>query len=131
MDRVLPRRYVAAAVVALALAASAGWLLHWWVVVPWYDEIVHLMTGAVFVTPLLAMLLGPERAAGLQPWRAVTLGAFAWSGVGAGWELAEWSLDAIFGTNTLKVHLDTISDMAFNAGGALSGMLIAARPASR
>lgn len=131
MERVLPGRYVVVGVVALALVAAAGWLLRWWVVVPWYDEFVHLFTGVVFVTPLVAALAGPELSRRLAPWRAVVLGTLAWSGLGAGWELVEWSLDELFGINTLKQYGDTLSDLALNGGGAFVGMLLSVRPTSQ
>ncbi|SDE80013.1 hypothetical protein [Limimaricola pyoseonensis] len=96
----------------------------------WWDMALHLTASAVLALVGVALALLPT--AGAPPrtplWILGTLGVGFAALVGAGWELFEFGIDALFGTNAQRSGLpDTMGDMAVNLAGATYGALAAQR----
>ncbi len=111
-----------------AAALLAGEMGGFYRTIWWWDILLHLVAAAVLSVAGMALALmatggAPPRIA---PWVPAVL-AFGFSMmVGAMWELMEFSLDAVFGTNTQRSGLpDTMGDMAANLAGGAVGALIA------
>jgi hypothetical protein len=107
--RALPRRLDAAPVLA-TLISSPGYGLNWFYGVNPYDEVVHLLSGALAGAVFLGLLMAdrkPRRSAQLV--LAATGFGLA---LGIGWEMFEWAAGLI-GDWT-----DTWTDVLLTASGA-------------
>jgi hypothetical protein len=111
-----------------AAAFLAGEIGGFYVTIWWWDIALHLVASAVL--SLVGMALALMATGGARPhvalWVLAVL-AFGFSMmVGAMWELMEFSLDAVFGTNTQRSGLpDTMGDMAANLVGGALGACVA------
>lgn len=92
----------------------------------WWDVMLHLSSGVVlgFVGFLILYVLHVQKRLRMTP----TLIAFfsfcvALAG-GAVWEIVEFSIDQIFGTDMQKSNIDTMKDLIVDAVGAI-GIVIA------
>lgn len=95
-----------------------------------WDLLLHGLASAVLALAGVAMALLPT--AGAPPrtalWILGTLGVGFAALVGAGWELFEFAIDAVFGTNAQRSGLpDTMGDVAANLAGASYGAVAAQR----
>ena len=111
----------------LAYAAAALLLGEAWgvyVTLPWWDLALHVVAAAVLAQvgwALVLLLTGGARPA-TALWIGATL-AFGFSMmVGGLWEMFEFTLDVVFGTNAQRSGLpDTMTDLIADAAGALWG----------
>lgn len=90
----------------------------------WWDIALHLLSAAVLALIGYALVL--LATAGAPPRTGLWIGSILAAGfaalVGATWELMEFAIDAIFGTNAQRSGLpDTMGDMAANIVGASYG----------
>ncbi|WP_235924181.1 hypothetical protein [Pseudoroseicyclus tamaricis] len=90
----------------------------------WWDIVLHLLASAVLALVGLALVLlnteGAPPRTGL--WIGAVLGVGFAALVGGAWELLEFSIDAIFGTNAQRSGLpDTMGDVLTNLAGATYG----------
>ncbi|GGL78422.1 hypothetical protein [Wenxinia marina] len=90
----------------------------------WWDIALHLLSSAVLAligqALVLLMTAGAPPRTGL--WVASVLAVGFAALVGAGWELMEFSIDAIFDTHAQRSGLpDTMGDVATNLCGAIYG----------
>ncbi|MGZ9811631.1 hypothetical protein ACXN5S_14305 [Pseudoroseicyclus sp. H15] len=95
----------------------------------WWDIALHLVSSAVLALVGMALVLlnteGAPPRTGL--WIGGTLAVGFAAMVGGAWELLEFSIDAIFGTNAQRSGLpDTMGDVATNLVGATYGALAGA-----
>lgn len=90
----------------------------------WWDIALHLLSAAVLALVGHALVL--LVTAGAPPRTALWIGSILAVGfaalVGVAWELMEFSIDAIFGTNAQRSGLpDTMGDVSANIVGAIYG----------
>ncbi len=107
--RALSRGYDAAPVLATVLS-SPGYGLNWFHGANPYDEVVHLLSGALAGAVFAALVQADGRQRTIL--RRAVAGAGFGLGLGAAWEALEWAT-AIVGDWT-----DTWSDVALTAVGA-------------
>jgi hypothetical protein len=107
--RALPRRLDATVVLA-TLVVSPGYGVNWFYGANPYDEVVHLLNGALAGLVFLGLL----KADGLARPRArlVLAGAAFGLGLGIAWEVFEWA------THLIGDWTDTWTDVALTALGA-------------
>ncbi|WP_207208119.1 hypothetical protein [Salipiger sp. IMCC34102] len=116
---------LATGVLTFSLAAfvvgewSGAYTWNWW-----WDIALHLVSAAVLALVGHALVL--LVSAGAPPRTGLWIGSILAVGfaalVGAAWELMEFSIDAIFGTNAQRSGLrDTMGDVAANITGAIYG----------
>lgn len=125
----LPRPYDLFLMFAMVLIAF-GTALDLYGRIDHYDKFVHGLSPLMWSPALYIVLvrleilpdLGKSRAAHhLFGMFLVTLALGA--AVGAGYEICEWSVDQIFGSNLVKGEVDTVTDlMADFIGAALGGI---------
>jgi hypothetical protein len=87
----------------------------------------HAIASALVAWILVGIL---DRRLGAEPGhvRAAALGALAATMVvGLGWEAAEWSADALTGTDLALTVRDTVMDLVFDFLGACAGVIAAVR----
>ena len=94
----------------------------------WWDVVLHLVSAAVLALAGVALVL--LNTAGAPPRTGLWIGGILAVGfaalVGASWELLEFSVDAIFGTEAQRSGLpDTMGDVAANLVGATYGAFAA------
>lgn len=117
----------------LVLGAVMGWGLAFYDRIWWYDDLIHFLFSFVGVMGVARVALHRFRAE--SP--ALLLGALwlSWLGIGALWEIAEWTSDQLQSTHHSRGYTDTMMDMILNsAGSALGAWLYWARlrtPADR
>jgi hypothetical protein len=107
--RALPRRYDAAPVLA-TLLSSPGYGLNWFHGANPYDEVVHLLSGALAGAVFAALVQADGRRRGAL--RSACTGAAFGLGLGVAWEAFEWAA-ALAGEWS-----DTWTDVALTAVGA-------------
>ncbi len=137
---VLPRGFTAVSGIAFPAGLKTGILLfgvaallagEWgglYVSTAWWDVMLHLVSAATLA--VVGMALAMIATGGARPHLAVWVTAVVAFGfammVGAMWELMEFSLDALLGTQTQRSGLpDTMGDQLANLCGALYGALAA------
>lgn len=123
---VFPARLSGGILVFCAAALLAGELGGFYVRLWWWDIALHIVAASVLA--LVGMALAMTATGGARPQGAiwvVAIGAFAFAVmVGALWELMEFSIDAIFGTNAQRSGLpDTMGDQTANVLGATLGAI--------
>lgn len=125
-DIVFPAGLTTGILIFCAAALLGGELGGLYVSLWWWDIALHLASAAVLA--VFGMALAMTATGGGRPrgeiWMlAICALAFAVM-VGAMWELMEFSIDAIFGTNTQRSGLpDTMGDQAVNVLGATLGAI--------
>jgi len=90
----------------------------------WWDIALHLLSAAVLALVGHALVL--LTTAGAPPRTGLWIGSILAVGfaalVGAAWEMMEFAIDAIFGTNAQRSGLpDTMGDVTANIAGAIYG----------
>ncbi|CTQ34587.1 hypothetical protein [Jannaschia rubra] len=121
---VFPAGFTTGILIFCAAALLAGEWGGLYVTLWWWDLALHLVASSVLA--VVGMALAMTATGGARPrvavWVLAVL-AFAFSMmVGAMWELMEFSIDAIFGTNAQRSGLpDTMGDQAVNLLGATLG----------
>jgi hypothetical protein len=120
---------LATGILVFSLCAFVGGE-HWgaYTSIGWWDVVLHLVSAAVLALVGVALVL--LNTAGAPPRTGLWIGGILAVGfatlVGAAWELMEFSVDAIFGTNTQRSGLpDTMGDVATNVAGAIYGAVAA------
>ena len=116
----LPRGLVLAVGLFVALTIVAGELWDAYQRIGWWDDAMHLLSGAVVALIGLAgalTLLGSARAT-VGPVLPLLFGWFTALGVAGAWELFEYGLDAGFGYETQPGLADTMHDIGWGALGA-------------
>jgi hypothetical protein len=114
--RALPRSLDSAPVLA-ALLTSPGYGLNWFYGANPYDEVVHLVNGALAGAVFAALLQADRRprAAG----RLAVAGTAFGLGLGVAWEVFEWAVDLI------GHWTDTWTDVALTTLGATFAAVLA------
>jgi hypothetical protein len=120
--RALPRALDAAPVLG-TLLSSPGYGVNWFYGANPYDEVVHLVSGALAgaVFGTLLAVDGRQRGAG----RLVLLGLGFGLALAIGWELFEWATGLIGGWR------DTWTDVALTAAGATAATIWWGRTSER
>lgn len=122
----IPRSFMAAIVVFLFATLFLGEVDDFYYRYWWWDVVLHggsaLAFGLVGFVAIFMLFQGDRYAA--PPW-AMGLFAFCFAmSIGALWEIFEYSMDQIFGTNMQKSGLqDTMWDLIVDAGGGFIGAL--------
>ncbi len=125
-DVVFPPNLSTGILIYCAAALLAGELWGFYDRLWWWDIALHLVASSVVAVFGMALAMAATGGARPQgPIWMVALGAFAFAAmVGALWELMEFSLDALLGTNTQRSGLpDTMGDQAANVLGATIGAI--------
>lgn len=109
-----------------AAALLGGELGGFYVRLWWWDIALHFVAAAVLA--VFGMALAMTATGGRRPQGAIWMLATCAFGfavmVGVMWELMEFSIDAIFGTNAQRSGLpDTMGDQAVNVLGAALGAI--------
>ncbi|WP_156801036.1 hypothetical protein [Oceaniovalibus guishaninsula] len=96
--------------------------------VPWWDLALH--AASAWMLAAVGMALGLLATAGARPRTAVwilSILAFGFAMmVGAMWEVLEFTLDTLFGTDAQDGgNIDTMTDIVANTAGALGGVVVA------
>ncbi|WP_426958383.1 hypothetical protein [Muricoccus radiodurans] len=128
--RALPR-WVDATPVLATILSSPGYGLNWFYGENPYDEVVHLVSGALAGMVFAALLAadGVPRS----PLRRAALGLAFGAGLGVTWEIFEWA------TGLIGDWTDTWTDIVLTATGAMLASMavggragaVAARPGAR
>jgi len=127
----LPRFYDFSLIVAMVLI---GWgeVLGFYDSWRYYDNVVHtivplLLTGVIYVLLLRLQVLPELRELTQLHQRfgffltALMLGM----AIGAAWEITEWTLDSLVGSNLATSVTDTATDLIFDTvGGATSALIL-------
>ncbi|WP_341212987.1 hypothetical protein [uncultured Limimaricola sp.] len=95
-----------------------------------WDTALHALASAVLALVGVALALLPTAGAAPRtaPWILGLLGVGFAALVGAAWEMFEFGIDALFGTNAQRSGLpDTMGDIAANIAGATYGAIAAQR----
>jgi hypothetical protein len=88
----------------------------------------HAIASALVAWTLVGIILDRRLDAEPGHVRAAALGALAATMVvGLGWEAAEWSADALIGTDLALTVRDTVMDLVFDFLGACAGAIAAVR----
>jgi Predicted membrane protein len=122
----IPRSFMAGIVVFLFATLFLGEVGDFYYRYWWWDVVLHggsaLGFGLVGFVAIFMLFQGDRYAA--PPW-AMGLFAFCFAmSIGALWEIFEYAMDQIFGTNMQKSGLqDTMWDLIVDAGGGLIGAL--------
>ncbi|SHI42219.1 hypothetical protein [Wenxinia saemankumensis] len=136
----LPRFYTALSGIVLPRALAPGILIFclaafglgevggFYTRFAWWDIALHLVASSVLALAGWAMVLllteGGRPRTGL--WIGSILAVSFAALVGGAWELMEFSIDALFGTNAQRSGLpDTMGDVAVNIVGATYGAIAA------
>ncbi|ATG47194.1 hypothetical protein CEW89_06190 [Celeribacter ethanolicus] len=122
----IPRSFMAGIVLFLFATLFLGEVDDFYYRYWWWDVVLHggsaLGFGLVGFVAIFMLFQGDRYAA--PPW---AMGLFAFSfamSIGALWEIFEYSMDQMFGTNMQKSGLqDTMWDLIVDAGGGLIGAL--------
>jgi len=103
----------------LVLGAVLGWGLAFYDRIWWYDDFIHFLFSFVGVMGVARVTLRRFSA----ETTALLLGALwlSWLGVGALWEIGEWTSDQLQATHHSRGYADTMSDMILNSCGAALG----------
>jgi hypothetical protein len=103
---------------AIFLGEAESFYFRFW----WWDLMLHALSGVIlaFAAFLVLYILYMQQRLSAKP-LILSLFAFSFSlAIGTLWEIFEFSMDEIFGTNMQKSGLrDTMSDLIVDAGGAL------------
>ncbi len=104
----------------LVLGAVLGWGLSFYDRIWWYDDAIHFLFSFVGVMGVARLALHRFRA----DVAALLLSALwlSWLGIGALWEIAEWSSDQLQATRHSRGYADTMSDMILNSAGSALGV---------
>lgn len=125
---VFPRRLVVGVGAFSAVALLFGELGQGYETVPWLDLALHVVSMAVLAVVGMGLALLPTAGGPVRTpvWVLSTL-AFGFAMmVGALWEVMEFALDGLLGTNTQDTGLpDTMWDIVANALGAALGAVAA------
>lgn len=100
----------------LVLGAVLGWGLAFYDRIWWYDDFIHFLFSFVGVMGVARVTLHRFRAETVP----LLLGALwlSWLGIGALWEIGEWTSDQLQSTHHSRGYADTMSDMILNSVGA-------------
>lgn len=103
----------------LVLGAVLGWGLEFYDRIWWYDDFIHFLFSFVGVMGVARVTLHRFRAETAP----LLLGALwlSWLGIGALWEIGEWTSDQLQATHHSRGYADTMSDMILNSCGAALG----------
>lgn len=127
---VMPRGLATGILVYCLCAFSLGEAAGFYAAIPVWDMALHFVASAVLALVGVALALLPTAGAAPRTagWILGLLGVGFAALVGACWELFEFSIDAVFGTNAQRSGLpDTMGDTAVNIMGASYGALAALR----
>lgn len=114
------------ALLAAAMVNAAGYLLQLWEPKGPFDELVHAFTSLAGCAGITWLLLGrTDLVSGRAQFRLVAVTVAIGIVVGIAWEVFEWAVGII------GERLDTISDLAMDAIGALGAGLFCAWIAGR
>lgn len=104
----------------LVLGAVLGWGLSFYDRIWWYDDFIHFLFSFVGVMGVARLVLHRFRADVL----ALLLSALwlSWLGIGALWEIGEWTSDQLQATRHSRGYADTMSDMILNSAGSALGV---------
>lgn len=103
----------------MVLGAVLGWGLDFYDRIWWYDDAIHFLFSLVGVMGVARLTLHRFRAdAAILLVGAVWL---SWLGIGALWEIAEWSSDQLQATHHSRGYADTMTDMILNSAGSAVG----------
>lgn len=120
--RALPRGLDATPVLA-TLLSSPGYGLNWFYGENPYDEIVHLVSGALAGAVIAGLILADGRAR--TPLRLALLTTALGLLLGSAWEVFEWA------TGLIGDWTDTWTDVALTTAGAAAGAALYGRRAGR
>jgi hypothetical protein len=123
----LPRVYDLCVVLALTLQAW-GEALHLYDSITWFDNVVHFSLP-FFGGPTLYIVLArldvvpdPKDASTVRHYVGIGIVAFALGiGLGALWEIVEWSSDNTLGSRLQLGNADTVGDLIADSLGSLCG----------
>jgi hypothetical protein len=128
----LPRLYDLAFTLAMAmqgLGEALGAYDRW----GWFDTAVHvalpfLVAPVIYIgLARLEVVPDPQERSGAARDAGLVVVTFALGlAVGALWEMAEWSSDAVLGTRLQESNTDTVRDLGADAVGALLGAALLA-----
>ncbi|WP_322892809.1 MULTISPECIES: hypothetical protein [unclassified Yoonia] len=124
-DIALPMPFVVGIVVFIVASLIMGEVFDIYYRIWWWDIALHAtsavalgMIGFLFIYMLFD---GDNFAA---PPSAIAFLAFTFAlSIGAVWEIFEFAMDQLFGTNMQKSEIDTMRDLIFDAIGAIIGAL--------
>ena len=114
---VMPRGLATGILVYCLCAFSLGEAAGFYAAIPVWDMALHFVASAVLALVGVALALLPTAGAAPRTagWILGLLGVGFAALVGACWELFEFSIDAVFGTNAQRSGLpDTMGDVAVN-----------------
>ncbi len=108
---------------ALYLGEVSGYYARFW----WWDTLLHASAGLALgmIGFLILFMLSDRKSLRASP-RIIAVFAFCFAlALGAVWEIFEFSMDSLIGTNMQKSGLaDTMWDLIFDASGALAIVIV-------
>ena len=106
----------------MVLGAVLGWGLNFYDRIWWYDDAIHFLFSFVGAMGIARLVLHRFRAdtAGLL----LSALWLSWLGIGALWEIAEWSSDQMQATHHSRGYVDTMMDMILNSAGSAVGVWV-------
>jgi hypothetical protein len=126
--RTVPKRFTGFVLLFSLAALFAGEWSDLYETLPWWDLALHGISAAVLSG--LGVVLALIPSGGARPhaslWIATVLGFCFSMMVGTMWEVMEFTLDMLFGTNAQEREtgvLDTMWDIIVNLAGAVAGAL--------
>ena len=119
----LPRRAVDAVVLFLFATLGLGEILDfYWFFRPW-DWLMHSAAGFGVTLAGAVLVLAAVQSRTVAPMGGAALAAAFSVAFGTGWEILEFTLDALLGLDTQKGFLNTMLDLVANTVGAAAGAM--------
>eukprot|EP00798_Chlamydomonas_sp_ICE-L_P010996 gene10996-18992_t len=121
----MPLPFVVIIVVFIVASLIPGEVFDMYSRIWWWDHALHglsaVLLGMIGFLFIYMLFDGDKFAA---PPSAIAFLAFTFAlGIGAVWEIFEYTMDVVFGTNMQTSAVDTMLDLIFDAIGAIIGAL--------
>lgn len=100
----------------IVMGAVLGWGLDFYDRIWWYDDLAHFLFSLVGTMAVARLVLHRFDA---RPAVALPIALWlAWQGIGALWEIGEWTSDRLQATAHSRGYVDTMTDMILNSTGS-------------
>jgi hypothetical protein len=120
--------------VVMVTDMTLGNLFGLYLKLPWYDKVLHLGSSVLIalVGFLAIYVLHSTERTRFHPWLDGAAILLVTLGLGALWELSEYTVDVVLGRRTqgspmMDPHADTMLDLVFDTAGGIVGAIVGPR----